>query len=293
MEVVRSEESNNKNTTKEIVFPRDMKYGLKANDVPHCMRWDYIETGYRLGGDYKQCLASLFKWHNQTLNAWTMIITSIVLMSAIVWVFAKYHPTPQQALPFIALFVGILIHMPLSVMFHICHPISLKVHEYWREMDTKFIFIGSVLVTLATSWFVFGPMGSLVAVALNAAISYAIIKHMHLIDYMPYGNVIDMRYQVALVSVMFAIIFAPIVVHSMRLLMSGGKRKADVSGIFTAVGIMFAAFVFGAWVFVAKVPEKWYDNGEFDLVGSSHQLSHLCITVGVLALVVWLTNFIS
>ena len=33
-----------------------------------------ITRGYRLGLDYKQCLLSIFRLHNETINIWTHLL---------------------------------------------------------------------------------------------------------------------------------------------------------------------------------------------------------------------------
>lgn len=50
--------------------------GLLEAEVPHGLHLAGIKRGYRMGGTYGECLwghLGLFAWHNQTLNAHTMI----------------------------------------------------------------------------------------------------------------------------------------------------------------------------------------------------------------------------
>lgn len=66
-----------------VKYIGSMRIGLHAHDVPHGLRLAGILTGYRQGGTYGECLLSLFSWHNQTLNSWTMILgKSTFLLSA-------------------------------------------------------------------------------------------------------------------------------------------------------------------------------------------------------------------
>lgn len=47
---------------------------LTEDDVPDWLQLKHIRRGYRPPGmTLFQCWASLFTWHNQTLNSWTMV----------------------------------------------------------------------------------------------------------------------------------------------------------------------------------------------------------------------------
>ena len=51
-----------------------------ADEVPEHLREPFIScsAGYRVNLTWSQCLLSLFRWHNQTLNIWTHLPFTIV-----------------------------------------------------------------------------------------------------------------------------------------------------------------------------------------------------------------------
>eukprot|EP00058_Branchiostoma_floridae_P023647 XP_002609137.1 hypothetical protein BRAFLDRAFT_249054 [Branchiostoma floridae] len=56
---------------------------------------DHILTGYRTGLTTKECLRSIFQWHNETISIWTHAIGFVYVMSMLVWenfvTIPRYH----------------------------------------------------------------------------------------------------------------------------------------------------------------------------------------------------------
>ena len=47
---------------------------VNVSEVPTCQVMTAITRGYRQGLDYKQCLLSIFRLHNETINIWTHLL---------------------------------------------------------------------------------------------------------------------------------------------------------------------------------------------------------------------------
>ena len=73
-----------------------LQYGLTSSDVPQWLVFDSITVGYRMGGDYRSCLWSLFRLHNECLNAWTMIWISAFSVCGLVYVLNFVHPSAKR-----------------------------------------------------------------------------------------------------------------------------------------------------------------------------------------------------
>lgn len=43
--------------------PAPYRVGLKQHEAPSYVVFPYVLTGYRCGGTYTRCMASLFEWH--------------------------------------------------------------------------------------------------------------------------------------------------------------------------------------------------------------------------------------
>jgi hypothetical protein len=57
--------------------PSALSVGLTADAVEPWQRFPYLTRGYRRGGNYVSCACSLPRLHNETFNAWTMVIRCV------------------------------------------------------------------------------------------------------------------------------------------------------------------------------------------------------------------------
>ena len=100
----------------------------------------YIYSGYRTCQTYRDCFASIWKWHNQTLNIWTMIF-SFFLGTFLYTAKVNGH----NFLPMTVYYLGQAVHNPLSVCYHTFMPVNLI---FWRTIDINAI----VFMNLCASW---------------------------------------------------------------------------------------------------------------------------------------------
>ena len=113
---------NNYNTFNKGIKNLNNKliYNLTKNEIPLFLKEEYIYTGYRLNGNYYTCLLSLFKIHNETMNAWTMIIGSIISSYYLYYYLNLFQFTNfLDKMPFYCLWLSSILHMPLSVGNHL------------------------------------------------------------------------------------------------------------------------------------------------------------------------------
>lgn len=81
--------SISKDGTEAKLFKKDRSLGgvlRKDNAPPYSADGPYVLTGYRAELSIKECLWSMFHWHNQTINIWT----SVVLFFFNLWLAAHY-----------------------------------------------------------------------------------------------------------------------------------------------------------------------------------------------------------
>ncbi|KAL4428814.1 hypothetical protein ABPG77_005252 [Micractinium sp. CCAP 211/92] len=51
-------------------------------DAPAVLRFNkYVRSGYRAGYTYRQCCASVLRWHNETGNIWTHMLPALLLLA--------------------------------------------------------------------------------------------------------------------------------------------------------------------------------------------------------------------
>ena len=133
-----------------------MKHNLFKKDMPLHLQSKYLFRGYRLGGSYTGGLYSLFKIHNETFNAWSILI-SIPISSYIFMDFFYsflYDFSLQYQFPFVLLWISIIFHVSMSVCNHLFLPISKSVSNKWRKFDLCSMSISAMIGSYVFSIFV-------------------------------------------------------------------------------------------------------------------------------------------
>lgn len=123
-------------------------------------RFPYLRKGYRVlippahasssWDAIGLCLRSLLRWHNETLNAWTMMASLFV--GCCMYVATK--PSDAGAV----LLLGQILHTPVSVAYHLCMPISREVSARLRNADLAMVVVLNACATWAFSMKTFGKM---------------------------------------------------------------------------------------------------------------------------------------
>ena len=249
-----------------------MQYNLNASRVPPWLRFPYIESGYRLGGTYSDGILSLFKIHNEWLNAWTMIAANVI-STVLFLLHVKNTIDPLNEIeqcpnvsiisaigPFAVLWISALIHLPFSLGYHLFMPISREVFELWRKLDFYMIFASSLLlaISLGTSvdpwWFGWVNAIPIVFIACDA-ILFSERKY-------------DRSKQTKQVGMAVVFYLIPMIIQT-------NNEYTSANEIFYAMGAI-ASLTIGAVAYAFSIPEC-FSPGTFDLFGNSHHLMHLSI----------------
>lgn len=244
-----------------------MQSGLTAEQVPLWLRCPHLLTNYRLGGTYWICFQSLFAWHNETVNAWTMIVTN--LLSFIALCCSKCNGL--NCIPFYTLWFSALVHMPFSVGYHLFSPIDQHVFNTWKQLDILFIFVSSCFLTFSLGFHVM-PLDQNILVTTVAIILTCWYKcgggH----------NIATNKMRNALlVSSIVCIYCIPIIYKCII-----DKDILTISFAHTTLLIVVSS-IFGTGLLYAKsIPERWFP-GAFDLFGRSHHIMHIGVMVAHMA----------
>jgi adiponectin receptor len=132
-----------------------LKYGLTFKDVPEYLQCPHINRGYRLGGSYSECFRSLFRMHNETLNAWTMIAGTCLSLTAVLLACTRCPMTSADKACFALFFMSNCCHMPFSVGYHLFLCMDETRNNMWKQLDVSMIFSVSVLLTFCVSYYSF------------------------------------------------------------------------------------------------------------------------------------------
>ena len=121
---------------------------LKSQDVPDWIRVPYIHSGYIYPNlTLIQSLGLMFTWHNQSINAWTMILQSTI--SFILYSFYGNN------IIFFLFMLSCLIHTPFAVANHILRHMNRETYALCKKLDVTFILISSCMLTFSLSFYVF------------------------------------------------------------------------------------------------------------------------------------------
>jgi len=240
----------------------------------------YITEGYRLCASYKDCLLSLFYFHNcwwDTMTALFNIVHSLLLFRYI----NQYHLDDEDKFVFGCFFLTAWVHSLPSAAYHLigCSGKSYMEYIFYQRLDFLFIFISSIPLATALGWYTFYSqpiwfwvtVGGVVLVTCKTA---SVIRE----EMSP-----ERRLQLVggLVFFYFVPVLYCIVSTVASFLLTGGQiglSYASVPEMWWAVGAI-AALTMGAYTYGAKFPECVIPNFPF----SSHSWMHLGVNLAYLS----------
>lgn len=105
------------------------QYTLGYHEV---IKVPYILSGYRVGDTTSDAILSLFRWHNETLNAWSLIIIPVV---SIVMYITHLCSGTLSGTMVDYIILGLIplhtiLHAPFSVGNHLMRGLDELTHTY-------------------------------------------------------------------------------------------------------------------------------------------------------------------
>ena len=240
---------------------------VQKSNVPPWLHVPFINSGYVVPGiSCDECWTLLFHKTNQTVNAATMLCGALISTILWLWVVFCYK---QKIAVFTIFYISCIVHTPFALGNHLLRHQNKNEYRRWKNLDICFIFISSIFLTLALSWYVFGPMISLFLTFSSATLflhNIVGVKHCGL------GHDVNKRKHVTNLVGVVLIYLAPVVWGSIT--HTGAVRHLGI-------GIVSCLLV-SMLIYLSSFPEKYYPN-TFDIYGASHQLLHIgVITAHVL-----------
>ncbi|CAL8467761.1 g7299 [Coccomyxa elongata] len=252
---------------------------VSRDKAPRYLKKDYVLGSYLVGGTRSEAAKrTLFSCTNETLNAWTTII-SLVLVNVqylrsrcgvtIRWDTLRWDaPASNGFVVFDLFYLSGTLHAPFSLCCSLWVGISLKERDFWRQLDVFFIFTASVFRGAAIGWPVLSTATyKLYIVALLADYAFCITSTMILRQIKD----IPRRQIVFGVGGMCAGHALPMLVACVAELQRGtvGRSIALSFGVVLCLGL-------SALICTKNVPEKWKPGSAFDIL-HSHALMHVLV----------------
>ncbi|KAG2500355.1 hypothetical protein HYH03_001929 [Edaphochlamys debaryana] len=266
-EVVR----NHKKSARLSSEPHALQLGLTAEQVEPWQRFPYLNYGYRRGGTYLQCLLSLFSLHNETVNAWTTLLSVVMGVVLFFDTVSSLRCSWIDFSPFLLAWAGQTLHGPLSVGYHLFMCKSPVVANRWRKLDLSFILVLNTCATYALSYFTFGLWFTLVWTSLVASAAALGIRN---IAALQPKQQLDRRRILGMIGLTCLGYYIPLTLRGLAALALQRKVWPELGIALVVLGCHFT----GGLVYATHWPQRHF-LGVFDLGGFSHNLMHIfCFT---------------
>ena len=256
----RIEYSTRTNTTQIINnIKQKMKYNIKKIDALIFLQSKYLYKGYREGGTYLEGIMSLFRIHNETMNAWTILI-AIPINTFMLIYFLCTFVTGFNIIPFFLCWLSTIIHVPCSIGNHLFLPISPEVSARWRKYDLIAIFVVCPLLTFSFSYFVFSLKTTMLISSICSYISIININYIYKSKDME-CEIKDRISQTIQIGYVVSFYLFPILFKSFYYFIR-----------------IFISLALGALLFAYNFPEKYFPN-TFCIYGQGQQFMHLTLVI--------------
>lgn len=251
---------------------------------------DFIHGSYRPPMfSVRGCFKSMFRLHNETWNIWTHFLGFVffVVLVAGVYTFGDYitgmfedvsiYELPWGEQMMLCLFfVGAILCLLCSTLFHVLHNHSRKVSIVFSRLDysgISFLITGSSIPA-----YYYGFYCTKVAQCVH--ISVVTILCVICLTICMWNKFSTPKYRVFrfVLFVVFGMYGAVPFVH---IYLRDGYILA--SAAYAPMGILTMAILYigGGALYAFRVPERFWP-GTFDIWASSHQLFHVCVVTAAL-----------
>jgi adiponectin receptor len=127
------------------------------NRVDLFYRIPYIDTGYRVDYSFVECIKSIFTLHNETWNIWTHLLPSIGLFIYFIHILKnEINNFTIIAKIIISInFIGPIIGLSCSALYHTCHCVDMKTHNCLLCVDMGGIVAIIISQMISATYFAF------------------------------------------------------------------------------------------------------------------------------------------
>ncbi|KAF2184798.1 HlyIII-domain-containing protein [Zopfia rhizophila CBS 207.26] len=274
---------------KDNTNPEDRK-----NLRPHLCTFDelpkwyqdnpHIRTGYRpVSNSYHSCIHSLTYLHNETMNVYTHLIPAITLAFALPTLQIKISSTYPDA-PWTDRFIltltplTALLTLSLSTTYHTLMNHSAFISESCLLLD--YVGILSLILSSFISGIYVGFYDSPFHQRLYWGMICSLIGISCLLVLHPRLQGPRFRPHRTTAFVLTALSGLAPIIHGMWLYGWSDTVRRRGANWWFAEGLWYGL---GAVFFSSRIPERRGVVGKWDLLGSSHQIFHICVVLGASA----------
>lgn len=231
--------------------------------------------GYRCKLSFKECLLSIFRYHNETGNIWSHLIGAIIFAStSLLWMTGNITLHETNAFSWFILYTCFMCYTFIgSVIYHTFYCHSPHMMVWVLRVDYSGIsaaIAGSQLFPIflayscAPFWQTLYASSCSILGLVGVVCSFFPFFHSNHFQYFRLGV-----YSGTALSG-----FVPLF-HSYFIDSDSTNLLWDMD-IMKFLLLEYSIWIFGVFLYATKIPEKYFP-GKFDYWFNSHQLFHLCV----------------
>jgi len=267
-----TENSNNINFEFNTNLNTNDKDTNDNNKVPEHLKDEYI-TNYIVGRNHTECIKNLFKLHNESVNAWTMILSNLSVLLITIYIFMRHQFSRLYSFVFILHLLAYTIHTPFSVGYHTFNTINKEEHVKWRKYDVYTIFLRCLIISFTLSFFTYSDFKY---VLLNTSLTITVIYY-SLLKFKESEDKHQPLDKVEQGKIVGYVALCPLLPMLYKIYKSIKNKKFDLSFKIVTIGVFFYFICITSYCF--RIPEKYFEPGTFNKIGSSHNLMHFGLIV--------------
>jgi adiponectin receptor len=253
---------------------------IHYDDLPIPWRGNpHILRGYRFNETSVDCIVSMFRPSNETINIWSHLLGFFVVLGIAFYFYPSTAIYPLSTKWDILIAAGFFIAaskcLICSTMWHTMNSIADKcVLERFACVDYSGIALLVAASILSTEWTAFycEPVSRAVYMSLTIILGIA----GSILPWRESFNRNDMAwFRVLFYVTLAATGFAPVI----QLNYTRGPEWTFY--FYAPITKSVMVYLTGALIYASQVPEKWWP-GKFDYAGTSHNIWHVAVLGGIL-----------
>ncbi|XP_078373582.1 membrane progestin receptor gamma-B-like [Oculina patagonica] len=271
--------------TSDLKFNRtENNFSLPDYKVPFEFREPYILSGYRRPQiSARECLHSLFKRSNETINVWSSLAALSVFVCRSIVVFKQHNPFDDVFFyPLLSFVLGSCSMFLMSAGAHLFNAMSSKTRHVCFFFDYAAISVYAFSVgqafyfysrPLNTDWLIFRSYSLFVVVCVFVSIlsTYACCASRH--------RWIDFKFLLR-TGTFASSFFINTLPYWVRMYQCTSEVDCNVVSI-PYFKRQFLLFAIGAFTNGSRLPERLIP-GVFDFFGQSHHFMHILCAIGTM-----------
>jgi adiponectin receptor len=265
----------------EAAVSRAREHGLiRYEDLPVPWRVNpHIIKGYRFTETKLDCIRSVFRPSNETVNIWSHALGLLLVLSLAFYFYPSspnFHLSTKTDIFIAAVFFFAAAKCLIcSTLWHTMSSVADQtLMERFACVDytgISLLIAASIMTTEYTAFYC-EPVSRYIYLLTTATLGIGGV----ILPWHPTFNRADMNWaRVAFYVSLGATGFVPV----LQLILTRGT--AETFAFYSPIAKSISVYLIGAFVYASQVPERWFP-GAFDYVGGSHNLWHFAVLGGIL-----------